>query len=73
MSRLAEERHKHEMIARSLKLAGPERILQMGFSITLKDGHAVSSASELHEGDRITTVMADGKLTSVVTDTETKA
>lgn len=73
MSRLAEERHKHEMIARSLKLAGPERILQMGFSITLKDGHAVSSASDLHEGDRITTVMADGKLTSVVTDTETKA
>ena len=73
MSRLAEERHKHEMIARSLKLAGPERILQMGFSITLKDGHAVSSAAELHEGDRITTVMADGKLTSVVTGTETKA
>lgn len=65
-ARLTAERHRQQMAARSLKLAGPERILAMGFSITLKDGHAVNDASQLKSGDTLTTVLANGQVCSVV-------
>jgi len=60
------ERAKLDLYARSVELSSPEAILRKGYSITLKNGKAVSSASDLAEGDVITTQFASGEITSVV-------
>lgn len=65
--RFADERHRQELVLRSLRMAGPERILDMGFSITLLDGKPVREASRLKEGDRIVTRLAEGEVHSIVT------
>ena len=49
-----------------LRLSSPEYILAKGYSITLKNGKAVKSAKELLQGDSIETVLAEGKVKSVV-------
>lgn len=62
-------------LARSIRLAGPERILALGFTITLRDGRPVSRADELRQGDLLVTRFADGQRQSVVIEpqsTETK-
>jgi len=48
------------------RLSSPDYILAKGYSITLKNGKAVKSAKELSPGDRIETVLAEGKIESVV-------
>ena len=48
------------------RLSSPEYILAKGYSITLKNGKAVKSAKELSQGDSIETVLAEGKVESVV-------
>ncbi|MDO4930190.1 MAG: exodeoxyribonuclease VII large subunit [Bacteroidales bacterium] len=68
-TRLMRERHRLELADRSIKLAGPERILNMGFSITLKDGKAVRDAALLKPGDRLTTRFAKGGAEVEVTST----
>jgi len=50
----------------STKLASPARILALGFSITLKDGHALRNAADLQTGDVITTRFHQGERQSVV-------
>lgn len=56
----------HQLLERSLKLAGPERILSLGFSITLKGGKAVRRADQLQPGDVIETRLQTGSVKSVV-------
>ncbi len=68
--RFTAEHHRMEMIQRSIKLAGPERILAMGYSITLKNGRAVRSLADVAEGDILETVFATGKVRSTVNDVE---
>ena len=63
---LTAEHHRQDILARSLRLAGPERILAMGFSITMKDGRVVSSPQTLKPGDRIVTRFAQGEVHSQV-------
>lgn len=63
---LQRERLRVQGLEKSLKLAGPERILSLGFSITTKQGKAVRSADELNAGDELTTRFAQGSVTSVV-------
>ena len=46
--------------------ASPEKQLARGYSITLKDGRAVTDASRLHEGDELVTRFYRGKTVSVV-------
>ena len=69
-TRMTRERHRLELAERTLKLAGPERILKMGFSITLKDGKTVRSADSLKKGDRLTTLFANGSAHSIVDETK---
>ena len=57
---------RHQLLERSLKLAGPERILSLGFSITMKDGRAVRRADQLQPGDVIETRLQAGSVRSVV-------
>lgn len=62
-------RHEHrrlEALGRAVALAGPERILRLGFSITTKDGRPVRSAAALKPGDRLTTTLHEGSVTSIV-------
>lgn len=70
--RLTAEHHRQEMAKRSIKLAGPERILAMGFSITLKDGKAVKDLDNVAAGDQLETLLAGGRIRSVVSQTEKK-
>lgn len=58
-------RHKLQLIENTLKMAGPERILQMGYSITTDvSGHVIRTASELQPGTIIKTQLHDGIITS---------
>lgn len=64
--RFAAEGRKLEYMEKLIRMAGPERILQMGFSLTLLDGKAVKDASVLKPGDRIQTCLASGRVESKV-------
>jgi len=50
----------------TLALLGPGPTLKRGFSVTRKEGHAVSDARDLAEGDVIVTEFAQGSVSSVV-------
>lgn len=54
------------MMEQTLKMAGPERILKWGYSITYCNGKVVTSENELKKGDRLTTLLAKGKIDSIV-------
>ena len=49
-----------------LRLLSPDNVLRRGYSITLKDGKAVTNAADLHPGDRIVTKLHEGEAVSVV-------
>ena len=65
-TQISHEQIKLASIGKQLALAGPERILKMGFSITYHPGKAVKSASLLKSGSRLTTRLAEGSITSTV-------
>jgi exodeoxyribonuclease VII large subunit len=50
------------------RLSSPDYILAKGYSITLKNGKAVKSPEELSQNDVIETILAKGKVKSVVRD-----
>ncbi len=49
-----------------IEISRPENILRRGFSITRIDGRAVTSATDIKEGDRVVTQVAEGSFSSVV-------
>ena len=49
-----------------LRLLSPENVLRRGYSITLKEGRAVTNAANLHPGDRLVTRFHEGEVTSEV-------
>jgi exodeoxyribonuclease VII large subunit len=65
--RLHNEKLKLDMFAQTVELSSPEAILRRGYSITLKNGKAVTSAQELSDGDTLITLFAAGEATSIVT------
>lgn len=65
-TQISHEQIKLASIGKQLALAGPERILKMGFSITYHQGKAVKSASLLKSGSHLTTRLAEGSITSTV-------
>jgi len=48
----------------------PINILKRGFTITLKDGRAITSLADIKPGDTTTTITADGTITSSVVNTK---
>lgn len=64
--KLAAERHRLELLAQRITAADPGRLLKRGYSITLHDGRAVRSSSELKAGDEIETRLGRGRVRSVV-------
>lgn len=63
---LSRQKQRLESCERGIRLAKPERVLKLGFSLTLKDGKAVTDASQLSPGDRIVTRLSNGEVTSRV-------
>lgn len=63
---LAQETLRLDLLQKNLSMAGPERILKMGFSITLHNGKAVKHMGDVKSGERITTQLADGEIESIV-------
>jgi exodeoxyribonuclease VII large subunit len=57
---------KLEMIEHRVNAMSPELLLKRGYSITLKDGKAVTDATTLKEGDVIITRLANGEVESKV-------
>lgn len=55
-----------DALATLLDTLSPEATLRRGFSITRCDGRAVTDPTTLNPGDTITTTLAGGELTSVV-------
>jgi exodeoxyribonuclease VII large subunit len=49
-----------------LRLLSPENVLRRGYSITLKEGRAVTDAKMLRTGDQLVTRFYEGEVTSVV-------
>lgn len=64
--RLSDERHRLALLSQSIKALDPQLILDRGYSITLLNGKAVRSSSELATGDKLRTRFAEGEIKSVV-------
>jgi exodeoxyribonuclease VII large subunit len=57
-----------ERIDEKLRLLNPANLLQRGYSVTLANGKTVRNAQMLTKGQRIETILHNGKVASVVTD-----
>lgn len=66
--RMERERLRIDMADRQVRMASPERFFKLGFSVTLKDGKAVTDVTRLKKGDRLTTILASGEIESVLTN-----
>ena len=64
--KMAKEHHRLEILEHRIAAVDPQRILDMGYSITLHEGRAVSNANELQKGDVIETRLKYGRVESVV-------
>ena len=75
MRRQVESRRRElESLGRQLNTVGPMNVLQRGYSYTLgADGHLLRTAADAAAGDRITTVLVDGKVISYVESPAGKA
>ena len=63
---VANERQRMTGLEKQVELLSPDRVLRRGYSLTLRDGHVVTSALSLRAGDSLVTRFADGERTSVV-------
>ena len=66
MALLSRQRHRLELLQQRIVDASPDKLLSRGYSITLKDGKAVTDASSLKSGDRLVTRFSKGEAQSVV-------
>lgn len=64
--KLTAENHRLELLSQRTEAADPARLLKRGYSITLHNGRAVRSASELKDGDLIETRLGTGNVVSKV-------
>ena len=65
--RMERDRGRLESIERQLHTLGPANVLKRGYSYTLDAaGNVVRRASDVEAGDRITTVLVDGRVRSRV-------
>ena len=64
---IARQKHRIELIDSKLNSADPNRILQLGFSITRIGGKAIRNSDNINNGDIIETTLASGTIKSTVT------
>ena len=63
---LQREKHRLALIEQQVKASSPELLLKKGYSITLKNGRAVTDATQLLPGDEVVTKVAKGEFKSKV-------
>lgn len=61
-----EHKHRLDLVQGAIDAASPERILSLGYSITRLNGKAVRSIGDVVPGDKVTTTVAGGEITSIV-------
>lgn len=66
LASLARERHRLELLRQRTDDASPVKLLKRGYSITLKNGKAVTDVSSLNVSDTLVTRLAQGEVISVV-------
>lgn len=64
--KMMSESHRLQMLEQRIRSQDPELLLKRGYSITLKDGKSIRSASLLTSGDVIVTRFAEGSVKSKV-------
>jgi exodeoxyribonuclease VII large subunit len=57
-----------ENLAKQVSILDPVNILKRGFSITMNNGKAVKSIADVKTGDKLSTLLADGRIDSTVND-----
>ena len=62
---LQAERNKLRMLNQAISLHSPEQIFKKGYSLTMHNGQIITRADDIPAGSTITTILADGRLTSV--------
>ena len=63
---IAQQRTALAAASRCIAMAGPERILRMGFAIVRKDGHVLTDATQATGGDRLDITLDRGTLSATV-------
>ncbi len=64
--RLEQEQHRLQLLEQRVQAASPEVLLKRGYSLTLKDGKAVTDIAQLQAGDEVETRLAKGTFRSKV-------
>ncbi len=67
---LANQKVALDHLEEKRRLLDPTNVLKRGYSITMKNGKAVTSAEALHKGEEITTILAKGEIRSTVNPKE---
>ncbi len=62
--------HKHllELVETKVRYADPKNVLKRGYSITRMNGKAIRSVTDVKQGDRLETLVADGVIWSQVSN-----
>ena len=63
---VARQSHRLELLQQRIADASPDKLLSRGYSITIKDGKAVTDASLLKPGEHLITRLSKGEVRSVV-------
>ena len=64
--KMLNESHRLQLLSQRIQAQDPELLLKRGYSITLKDGKSIRSASQLKSGDIIETRLAEGSVKAKV-------
>ena len=64
--KMLNESHRLQLLEQRIQSQDPALLLKRGYSITLKDGKSVRSASQLKSGDIIETKFAEGSVKAKV-------
>lgn len=67
-SRCAEAQHRLALLERRLDAADPQRALDRGFLIALRNGRRAAAAAAFTPGDRLTLMLRDGSVEAEVTN-----
>lgn len=62
------QHHRLDLWQKYMEAASPEHLLALGYSITRVNGRAVRSLDDIAPGDEVTTTVAGGEFTSIVTE-----
>ena len=63
---LSEQKHRLQLLEERTKALDPQQILNLGYSITLKDNSILRDAADVKAGDSIITRLKKGEITSIV-------